>query len=206
MIWSSPFDTFTRYEAELGLPADTVRRLKATNPDTNAWARLERSEIDRDEFCALVEAEGRATGVELSGARLIESLYGDSDRRWSRPSGGWVPATRRRASRTTWPEGFDRTSPRSWPCSTSSCRAPRLASASLSPGSTRSLERGDIRVGERVVERRQAVLGSVCPTLGKPIDVEFTARCFPGKRRLNPQRRTPPQARAPGPDPLASPR
>jgi len=77
VILSSPFDMFARYEAELGLPPDTVRRINATNPDTNAWARLERSEVSLDEFCALVEAEGRAAGVELSGARLIESLYGE---------------------------------------------------------------------------------------------------------------------------------
>ena len=77
VILSSPFDTFALYEAEVGLPPDTVRRINATNPDTNAWARLERSEVGLEEFCALVEAEGRAAGVELSGARLIESLYGE---------------------------------------------------------------------------------------------------------------------------------
>lgn len=39
VISTSPFDGFARYERERGLPTDFLRRLNATNPDTNAWAR-----------------------------------------------------------------------------------------------------------------------------------------------------------------------
>ena len=36
VILSSPFEAFNRYEAEVGLPLDTIRRINATNPDDNA--------------------------------------------------------------------------------------------------------------------------------------------------------------------------
>ena len=52
VILTSPFDAFARYEAELGLPAHFIRTVNATNPDANAWARLERSELDLDGFVA----------------------------------------------------------------------------------------------------------------------------------------------------------
>ncbi len=41
VILSSPFEAFNRYEAANGLPADFIRSVNATNPDTNAWALLE---------------------------------------------------------------------------------------------------------------------------------------------------------------------
>lgn len=46
VITSSPFEAFATYEVEAGLPAGTIRLLNATNPDENAWARLERNEVD----------------------------------------------------------------------------------------------------------------------------------------------------------------
>ena len=76
VILTSPFNAFARYEAELGLEKDFVRRLNATNADTNAWARLERAEISREEFASLFEAEARAAGGELSGWRILEALHG----------------------------------------------------------------------------------------------------------------------------------
>ncbi len=77
VILSSPFDAFARYEAELGIPEGTIRRLNATNADTNAWALFERSEIDRDGFCTRFEAEATDAGYTLSGARVLDALYGE---------------------------------------------------------------------------------------------------------------------------------
>jgi len=77
VILSSPFDAFARYEAEIGLPHGFIRRLNAANPHGNAWARLERSEVSVDEFCALFEAEARAAGGELSGRKVISLLSGE---------------------------------------------------------------------------------------------------------------------------------
>ncbi len=51
VIADSPFDAFERYEQAHGLPAGFIRTLNATNHLDNAWARLERSELDFDAFC-----------------------------------------------------------------------------------------------------------------------------------------------------------
>ncbi len=62
VLTTSPFDAFRAYEEASGLEPGFIRRLNATNPDTNAWARLERSEVDVEEFAALFEAEAEAAG------------------------------------------------------------------------------------------------------------------------------------------------
>ena len=43
---SSPFEAFNAFEAERGLPRDFIRRINATNPETNAWAQFEANAID----------------------------------------------------------------------------------------------------------------------------------------------------------------
>jgi putative hydrolase of the HAD superfamily len=77
VMLSSPFEAFNRYEAESGLPRDFIRRVNAVNPDHNAWARMERAEIDLDRFAAEFEAEASALGGELSGHAVIGLLSGD---------------------------------------------------------------------------------------------------------------------------------
>jgi putative hydrolase of the HAD superfamily len=76
VILTSPFEAFNRYEAELGLPRDFIRRVNAVNADHNAWARMERAEIDLDRFAELFEAEARALGGALSGHTVIGLLSG----------------------------------------------------------------------------------------------------------------------------------
>jgi len=77
VILTSPFEAFARYERDNGLPAGFVRRLNATDPDTNAWARLERSEVDAAGFAELFEAEGRAAGHEIDARALLALLAGE---------------------------------------------------------------------------------------------------------------------------------
>jgi putative hydrolase of the HAD superfamily len=77
VILSSPFDAFARYEREAGLPENFIRGLNARNPDTNAWARMERSDISRDEFVTAFEAEARAAGHALDGRRVLASVSGE---------------------------------------------------------------------------------------------------------------------------------
>ena len=77
VILSSPFEAFARYEAERGLPAGFLRRVNATDPDTNAWARLERNQIGLEEFCALFEEEARALGGSVVGMEVLGCLRGD---------------------------------------------------------------------------------------------------------------------------------
>ena len=82
VILTSPFEAFAAYEAELGLPPGFIRGVNATNPDANAWARLERAELDLAGFAAAFEIEARAldttgTADALSGVRVIELLAGE---------------------------------------------------------------------------------------------------------------------------------
>lgn len=77
VILSSPFEAFAAYERRAGLPEGTIRTVNATNPDTNAWARLERSEVDLDAFVVEFEKEAAALGHTVSGAEVLECLHGE---------------------------------------------------------------------------------------------------------------------------------
>ena len=74
---SSPFEAFNRLEAEKGLPKDLIRRINATNPDTNAWALFERNEVDPAGFDKLFLAESTALGHPLGGAEVLPRLAGE---------------------------------------------------------------------------------------------------------------------------------
>jgi len=77
VISTSPFEAFAHLEVERGLPAGFIRTVNATNPDDNAWARLERSEIGLDAFAVAWTAEARALGQELDGRLVLERLAGE---------------------------------------------------------------------------------------------------------------------------------
>ncbi len=77
VVTSSPFDAFSRYEAERGIPADTIRRINATDPDDNAWARFERAEIDAQAFDRLFAEEAARIGHDIPGSDVLALLSGD---------------------------------------------------------------------------------------------------------------------------------
>ncbi|QLC21960.1 HAD-IA family hydrolase [Parasphingopyxis sp. CP4] len=77
VITSSPFDAFNRMEEERGMPINSVRKINAADPDSNAWAKFERSEINAAEFDTLFAEEARAVGVELRGSDVLACLSGD---------------------------------------------------------------------------------------------------------------------------------
>lgn len=77
VITSSPFEAFNRLEEERGLPRDFIRRVNATNPDANAWALFERSEIDAAGFDAMFLEESTALGHPVRGADVLPRLSGD---------------------------------------------------------------------------------------------------------------------------------
>src|SRR5690606_27026959 len=77
VLTSSPFEAFARYEAARGLPKDFIRGINATNPDTNAWALFERSEVTLDQFDELFAQEALAKGHEVRGRAVVELLSGD---------------------------------------------------------------------------------------------------------------------------------
>jgi putative hydrolase of the HAD superfamily len=76
VITSSPFEAFRAHEAARGLPENFIRTVNATNPDSNAWARLERSEIDAQAFDALFRAEALALGHDVRGSEVLPLLAG----------------------------------------------------------------------------------------------------------------------------------
>jgi putative hydrolase of the HAD superfamily len=77
VILSSPFEAFRNYEREANLPEDFIRGLNARNPDTNAWAKMERSEVPLPDFVALFEAEAVEQGHKIDGWRVLRSISGD---------------------------------------------------------------------------------------------------------------------------------
>ena len=76
VILSSPFEAFAAYEKEIGVPTDTIRKINATDPDSNAWAQFERREVSTEDFVLLFEEEALALGYELDAQRILEGLHG----------------------------------------------------------------------------------------------------------------------------------
>lgn len=77
VILSSPFEAFNRYESEKQLPPDIIRTINAQNPDSNAWARLERNDITPEQFDALFAQEASQLGHHIPGADVLALLSGD---------------------------------------------------------------------------------------------------------------------------------
>ena len=77
VILTSPFEAFRRYESEHNLPLDFIRSVNSTDPHTNAWALMERSEVTPQQFDDLFAAESGALGHRVSGADVLSLLAGE---------------------------------------------------------------------------------------------------------------------------------
>jgi putative hydrolase of the HAD superfamily len=77
VILTSPFEAFAQYERKHGLPDGFLRGLNASNPDDNAWARLERSQVGLDAFAEQFASEARQAGYEVDGREVLSLLVGD---------------------------------------------------------------------------------------------------------------------------------
>lgn len=77
VVTTSPFEAFAAFEQSNGLPADIIRKINSTNPDTNAWAQFERNDVDRARFIELFGAEAQALGHEIDGGAVLDLLKGD---------------------------------------------------------------------------------------------------------------------------------
>jgi putative hydrolase of the HAD superfamily len=77
VVLSSPFEAFNHYEDRSGLPRDFIRRVNSENPDSNAWAKLERSELSPTEFDEVFARESEALGHRVPGADILSLLHGD---------------------------------------------------------------------------------------------------------------------------------
>jgi putative hydrolase of the HAD superfamily len=74
VLVTGPFEGFARYERENRLPADTIRTINATNADSNGWARYERGEIDRAEFCHVYRTEAAALGFTVDADAVLACM------------------------------------------------------------------------------------------------------------------------------------
>jgi len=77
VILTSPFEAFTRFEQDNGLPDGFLRRVNSTEPDTNAWARLERGHLDVAGFAAAFAEESARLGHRVDGAAVLGLLGGE---------------------------------------------------------------------------------------------------------------------------------
>jgi putative hydrolase of the HAD superfamily len=77
VLTESPMTAFTAYEREAGLPEGLIVALNSTDPDTNAWARFERNELDVAGFSAAFEAEAATAGHRVEAARVLAALRGE---------------------------------------------------------------------------------------------------------------------------------
>ena len=77
VILSSPFEAFAHYERDRGLPDGFIRQLNATNHEDNAWAHLERGDVDIEGFAELFEEEARQAGHEVDAHAILALLSGE---------------------------------------------------------------------------------------------------------------------------------
>jgi putative hydrolase of the HAD superfamily len=77
VVTSSPFEAFNRYEAAHKLPENFIRTINATNPNNNAWALFERSDIDAAAFDDAFRREAIAAGHNVGGGDVLSLLAGD---------------------------------------------------------------------------------------------------------------------------------
>ena len=73
---TSPFDAFNAYEKAHDLPHDLIRSVNRINPDINAWALFERTEIDAKGFDALFLEESTALGHPVRGRDVLPLISG----------------------------------------------------------------------------------------------------------------------------------
>lgn len=71
VVQDSPLHAIARYERDHGLPPNSVNRAVVAAGPGGAWSRLERGELTLERFLAPFEADCRAHGVRVEGARLM---------------------------------------------------------------------------------------------------------------------------------------
>ena len=73
---TSPFETFSKFEAANGLPDGLIRSVNSTNPTSNAWAQFESNQISRERFGELFKEESAQKGYPVSGLKVLDLLSG----------------------------------------------------------------------------------------------------------------------------------
>lgn len=76
VLLASPFDAFNDYEAAHGLPMGFIRSVNAADPDTNAWAQVERREMSVQDFDEAFAVESGRLGHSVPGSEVLGLLQG----------------------------------------------------------------------------------------------------------------------------------
>jgi putative hydrolase of the HAD superfamily len=71
VVMDSPLHAIARYERDHGLPAGAINRVVVDSGEGGAWSRLERGELTLEAFLSPFEADCRACGVAVDGARMM---------------------------------------------------------------------------------------------------------------------------------------
>jgi len=74
VVFPSPLDVFRAYERDHGLPHRFLSEVVLADPDHGAWSRLERGELNFDEFCDAFDAECAAHGGTVSARDLMNAV------------------------------------------------------------------------------------------------------------------------------------
>jgi putative hydrolase of the HAD superfamily len=74
VVFPSPLDVFRAYEREHGLPHRFLSEVVLADPEHGAWSRLERGELNFDEFCDAFDAECAAHGGAISARELMGAV------------------------------------------------------------------------------------------------------------------------------------
>jgi len=71
VVMDSPLHAIARYERDHGLPVGAIGRVVVDSGEQGAWSRLERGELTLEAFLSPFEADCRACGVAVDGARMM---------------------------------------------------------------------------------------------------------------------------------------
>ena len=74
VVFPSPLDVFRAYERDHGLPHRFLSEVVLAEPEHGAWSRLERGELNFDEFCDAFDAECAAHGGAVSARELMDAV------------------------------------------------------------------------------------------------------------------------------------
>jgi putative hydrolase of the HAD superfamily len=74
VVFPSPLDVFRAYERDHGLSHRFLSEVVLADPEHGAWSRLERGELNFDEFCDAFDAECAAHGGIVSARELMDAV------------------------------------------------------------------------------------------------------------------------------------
>jgi putative hydrolase of the HAD superfamily len=74
VVTGSPLHAIAAYERELGFARDAINRVVAGSGHGGAWGRLERGEIEMEDFFAAFEADCAAAGLTIDARLLMQRI------------------------------------------------------------------------------------------------------------------------------------